>query len=86
MSDFHETLERRSAGEYLRIYKTEFDTYVYFQRKNMADFHILQGKLEPMSLNKLILCSKTVMAVVVRQENIKLDDTSTENGTSTKHQ
>ena len=30
MSDFHETLERRSAGEYLRIYKTEFDTYVHF--------------------------------------------------------
>ena len=52
----------------------------------MADFHILQGKLEPMSLNKLILCSKTVIAVVVREENIKLDDTSTENGTSTKHQ
>ena len=50
-SDFHETSEGKSAGEYLHINKTGF--YIYYQRKNVADFHYLRCKLEPLTLPAL---------------------------------
>ena len=44
-SNFYETLHVRSAGKYLQVVWRFYD--IYCQSENMADFHILQGKLEP---------------------------------------
>ena len=51
-SDFHETLQRVSTGEYLQAYREFFD--IYFESKNMVDFHVLQCKLEPPTVNKQV--------------------------------
>ena len=49
--DFHEALQGVSAGEYLQVYRDFFD--IYYQSKDMAAFHVFQGKLEPPTLIKL---------------------------------
>ena len=50
-SDFHETSEGKSAGEFIHINRTGF--YIYCLGKDMVHFHYLRGKLEPLTLPAL---------------------------------
>ena len=47
-SEFHETLEGGSVAHYLQIHTKGF----WYESKDRADFHILQSKLEPVTLRK----------------------------------
>ena len=52
-SNFHETVEGRSAGEYLQFHSRDFQ--IYGQSKDVADYQNLQRKVEFSSLNENFL-------------------------------
>ena len=57
--DFHETLEGKSAGKYLKIHTHNF--YIYDESEDKTNFRNLEGKLYPKFT--IILLSKFVFQV-----------------------
>ena len=57
MSDFRQTLQARSSGKYLQIHGKDFD---FCCQINMAEFHNLKAKLEPVTLQILHIQEKRI--------------------------